>query len=410
MRVPDSLVPLLEHGIIDEVIRPLLAGKEAQIYLVHSEGEERVAKVYKQANERTFKHRSDYTEGRRVRSSRDQRAMAKRSNYGRKKDEAAWRNTEVDVIYRLQAAGVRVPIPYHFIDGVLIMELVDNGRGEPAPRLADVLLPKDRAEEIFDHLLAEIVRMLCAGIVHGDLSEFNILMDSDGPVIIDFPQAMDPSSNQNAKRILLRDIENIKRFLGRKVRSRRNLPYGEELWDLYERGELKTDSKLTGAYTAKAGKADAHSLLEEIAFIEAEALKRRQDAGIEPRDSKPEFRIEITEEEIERSRQAQNQKKKRGRRGGKKPEGQGNREDRDSSGGGRNGQSRRRRGGGGGGANQATTAEGGGQNRGNGRSRNSGDVSQGNKNHANKTDASGKAPTRPKRSRRRRKPRAPAAE
>jgi RIO kinase 1 len=190
-----------------------MSGKEAEVFLVHAGGQLRVAKVYKAAQNRTFKNRASYTEGRKVRNSRDQRAIDKRSRHGRAQDEAAWRSTEVDVIYRLQEAGVRVPVPHHFIDGVLVMEMVADAHGEPAPRLAEVSLDRGQAIRVFERLLGEVVRMLCAGIVHGDLSEFNVLMSADGPVVIDFPQSVDAAGNQNARKLLLRDVENLKRFL-----------------------------------------------------------------------------------------------------------------------------------------------------------------------------------------------------
>src|SRR5687768_1097712 len=215
MRIPNSLISLADEGIIEEVVRPLMSGKEAEVFLVRSGGELRVAKVYKEAQNRTFKNRAEYTEGRKVRNTRDQRAINKRSRHGRDQDEAAWRSTEVDMIYRLRDAGVRVPTPHHFIDGVLIMELITDEVGDPAPRLAEVSLSAEEAVRVFDRLLAEAVRMLCAGVVHGDLSDFNVLMGADGPVIIDLPQAVDASSNQNARKLLLRDVDNLQRFLSK---------------------------------------------------------------------------------------------------------------------------------------------------------------------------------------------------
>ena len=248
MRIPESLATLAEYGIISEVERSLMSGKEAEVYLVIAGGERRVAKIYKEAQNRTFKHRADYTEGRKVRNSRDQRAIDKHSKHGRGQDEAAWRSTEVDMIYRLQAAGVRVPAPYHFIDGVLVMELVTGTDGEPAPRLGEVDFSPEQARAVHARLLREVVRMLCAGVVHGDLSDFNVLMGTDGPVIIDLPQAVDPSKNQNARKLLLRDVDNLQRFLRRFVPTAQHAPYAEEMWALYESNQLTPETALRGQY------------------------------------------------------------------------------------------------------------------------------------------------------------------
>jgi RIO kinase 1 len=274
MRHPECLAPLVDQGIIEQVVRPLMSGKEAQIYLVVSGGELRVAKVYKAAQDRTFRQRAAYTEGRMVRNTRTQRAMSKHSRYGRAQDEAMWRSAEVDVIYRLQAAGVRVPEPYHFIDGVLVMELITDASGEPAPRLADVKIDRVEAEAIFATLLSEVVKMLCAGVVHGDLSDFNVLLGHDGPVLIDFPQAVDPSHNQTARQLLLRDVDNLNLFLARTAPGRRRLPYGPELWSLYTRGELTRETLLTGRYQAPQRKADDSAVLREIEVAARDAQRR----------------------------------------------------------------------------------------------------------------------------------------
>ena len=279
MRLPDSLNTLIDHGVLDEVIRPLMSGKEAHVYLVVSGGEERVAKVYKEAQNRTFQSRAEYTEGRKVRNSRDQRAMEKRSGYGRAQDEAAWRSTEVDMIYRLRDAGVRVPAPHHFIDGVLIMELVKGPDGNPAPRLADLAFSREEAVRIFERLLTEAVRMLCAGVVHGDLSAFNVLMAADGPVVIDFPQAVNAARNQNARRLLLRDIENLHHFVQRFAPGRRALPYAQEMWALYERGELTPATQLTGQHVGPTGRADTHAVLGLVADAQFDERRRRQASG-----------------------------------------------------------------------------------------------------------------------------------
>jgi len=209
MRVPEVFSSLIDEGIIDEVVRPLQSGKEAQIYLVWVGGQLQVAKVYKDVLNRSFKQRAQYTEGRRVRNSRDQRAMDKHTRHGKAQEEEAWKSAEVDVIYRLQAQGVRVPIPYNFIDGVLLMELILSEDGQPAPRLGELALDTQTAREYYAHLLRETVKMLCAGIVHGDLSDYNVLVDANGPVIIDFPQSVDAAHNRNAKQLLLRDVDNL---------------------------------------------------------------------------------------------------------------------------------------------------------------------------------------------------------
>lgn len=280
MRIPEGLASLVDYGIIERVLRPLMSGKEAQIYLVHSGGEERVAKVYKEAQKRSFKQRAEYTEGRKVRNSRDQRAMSRGSRYGRSQDEAAWRATEVEVIYRLQAAGVRVPVPHHFIDGVLVMELIKDEDGLPAPRLGDLSeLSRDEARGIFDELLAHVVRMLAAGVVHGDLSDFNVLMSADGPVVIDFPQAIDASSNQNARKLLIRDVDNLHRFLERFTGAGKRPPFAQEMWELFERGNLTADAKLTGRHRASERKADVKDVLGLIGDAERDERRKREALG-----------------------------------------------------------------------------------------------------------------------------------
>jgi RIO kinase 1 len=283
MRIPDTLASLADYGIIDQVLRPLMSGKEAQIYLVISGGEYRVAKVFKEAQNRTFKNRAEYTEGRKVRNSRDQRAMGKSSRHGRAQVEAAWRTTEVDMIYRLRDAGVRVPTPHHFIDGVLVMELISDERGEPAPRLGDVVLEREDAQSVFDRLLAEVVRMLAAGVVHGDLSDFNVLMAPDGPVIIDFPQAVDASSNRNARKLLLRDVANLHRFMARFAPNYASRPYAQEMWALYERGELTPDAKLTGRYRPDEGKVSTEAVLGLIGDAARDERRRREQLGLSMR-------------------------------------------------------------------------------------------------------------------------------
>lgn len=274
MRLPESLVPLVDQGVIEEVIQPLMAGKEAQLYLVRAHGEMRVAKVYKQATERSFKHRAAYTEGRKVRNSRRQRALGKRSRYGREQAEEVWRSAEVDAIYRLRDAGVRVPEPYDFIDGVLVMELIADEHGDVAPRLVDLEFTERGAEEVHQHLLTEVIRMLCAGVVHGDLSDFNVLMGADGPVIIDFPQVVDPAHNRNARMLLIRDVDNLTSFLARFAPRLRGRNYGREMWDLYERNQLNPDTVLTGRARRSKRQANTDLVLDVIAAAQRDAVRR----------------------------------------------------------------------------------------------------------------------------------------
>ena len=275
MKAPESLETLVDYGIIQEVVRPLMSGKEAQVYIVIAQGEECVAKVYKEAIQRTFKHRSEYTEGRRTRNTRDQRAISKRTRHGRKQDEDAWRNTEADMIYRLREAGVRVPEPINFVDGVLVMELVKDAEGNPAPRLGDLDFSADEAYGIYQNLLREVVRMLCAGVIHGDLSDFNVLMGVDGPVLIDFPQSVDPAQNQNARRLLLRDVENLHRFHARFSLDRPIQPYGEEIWSLFQANRLEPSTKLSGHYAAPKAKANTDEVLTLIEDARREEQFRR---------------------------------------------------------------------------------------------------------------------------------------
>lgn len=275
MRPPAGLASLIEQGIIQEVVRPLLSGKEAQVYLVISDDEERVAKVYKDAQQRSFKQRVGYTEGRRSKSTRDQRAVAKGTQHGRAQEEAAWRSAEVDTIYKLRAAGVRVPTPYHFLDGVLVMELITDAAGNPAPRLGEVEMTAQAAKVIFYQLISEVVKMLCAGVVHGDLSDFNVLLGPDGPVIIDFPQAMDAARSQNARTILLRDVRNLNRFLLGFGGTPPPLLHGPEMWEMYARGDLRPATILTGYHQASEASVDLDAMLAALADAESDQLARR---------------------------------------------------------------------------------------------------------------------------------------
>jgi len=281
MRMPESLVVLVDYGIIQEVVRPLMSGKEAQVFVVIAGGQECVAKVYKEANQRTFKHRVEYTEGRRTRNTRDQRAIKKRTRHGRKQDEAAWRNAEVDTIYRLGGGGVRVPEPINFVDGVLVMELVKDADGNPAPRLGDLEFSANEAYQIYRKLIREVVRMLCAGVIHGDLSEFNVLMAADGPVVIDFPQSVDPAKNQSARKLLLRDVENLHRFLTRHSPRRAIKPLAEEMWTLYETNRLEPDTELLGNYVAPVGDTNMDEVLALIEDANQDEQMRRDARGDE---------------------------------------------------------------------------------------------------------------------------------
>ena len=279
MHEPECLTPLMEQGIIQEVVRPLMSGKEAQIYLVVSGDDLRVAKVYKEANNRSFHQRVEYTEGRAVRNSRTRRAMGRHSRFGRQQDEAAWRSAEVEIIYKLRAAGLLVPEPYNFVDGVLIMELITDERGEPAPRMADVSLDLESANAVFSILLSQVIGMLCAGVVHGDLSEFNVLLGQYGPVVIDFPQAVDAAHNQSARKLLLRDIDNLYMSLAHAAPGVRRLPYGQEMWELYKRGELTPETVLKGRYKGSSKKANTEAVLYEVEVAERDARRRQEAQG-----------------------------------------------------------------------------------------------------------------------------------
>lgn len=274
MRLPESLVSLQDQGVIYEVIRPLMAGKEARLYLVTTATGVAVAKVYKDAQVRSFKQRAAYMEGRKERNSRRQRAMDRGSRYGREAEEEAWRNTEVDALSRLREAGVRVPEPYDFVDGVLIMELVADAEGEAAPRLVDLAFDEAEAEYLHGFLLAQIARMLNAGVVHGDLSDFNILMAHDGPVFIDFPQVVDPAVNRSAKALFVRDVDNLTGFLARFAPRIKDLQFGEEIWELYEHNALDPLMGFSGQVKRPKRSANTDLVLGEIAAAERDAVRR----------------------------------------------------------------------------------------------------------------------------------------
>jgi RIO kinase 1 len=274
MKTPPRLLSLLEEGLIDSVVRQLMSGKEANVYVVRCGDETRCAKIYKEATQRSFRQAVDYTENRKTKNSRQARAMAKGTRFGRESQEAAWQRAEVDALYRLAAAGVRVPKPYNFLDGVLLMELVADEHGDAAPRLNDVVFTPEQARAHHATLMTEVVRMLCAGVVHGDLSEFNILLGADGPVIIDLPQAVDAAGNNHAMRMLLRDVDNLRGFFGRFAPELLPTHYGLEIWDLYQRGELNPEVKLTGHFEQKTAPVDLVNVMREIDDVRAEERAR----------------------------------------------------------------------------------------------------------------------------------------
>ena len=276
MKIPERLKPLLEDGLIDDVTRQLMSGKEAMVFVVTCGDDVRCAKVYKEANKRSFRQSVDYTEGRKTKNSRQARAMQKGSKYGRESQEAAWQSAEVDALYRLAGAGVRVPTPYNFYEGVLLMELVTGDDGNAAPRLNDVELSNETAREYHAFLIEQVVKMLVAGIVHGDLSEFNILVGSDGPVIIDLPQAVDAAGNNHAKDMLVRDVTNLANYFGQFAPELLTTQYAKEIWALYERGDLKVDSVLTGQFAETNKAVDMQSVMREIKNAEFQEQKRLQ--------------------------------------------------------------------------------------------------------------------------------------
>lgn len=270
MKTPNRLQPLVDDGLVDEVIRRLMSGKEADVYVVRCGTEIRCAKVYKEAAKRNFKQAVQYQEGRKVRNSRRARAMEKGSKFGRKQQEETWQNAEVDALYLLAGAGVRVPQPYDCLNGVLIMELITDESGEVAPRLNDVSMSAEQAIEDHALVMRDVVRMLCAGVVHGDLSEFNVLVDEYGPVIIDLPQAVDAAANNNAQAMLSRDVNNMARYYGQFAPELINTQYAKEIWALYEDGQLTPDVELTGLYAESTEAADIDAVMLEIQSILAE--------------------------------------------------------------------------------------------------------------------------------------------
>jgi RIO kinase 1 len=276
MKPPPGLQPWIDEGVIDEVMRPLKSGKEAAVYVVRSGDDVRCAKVYKDMAQRSFQQRVQYQEGRKVRGSREARAIGKASKYGRKQQETAWKNTEVDALYQLRDAGVRVPEPYGYYHGVLVMELVTDADGHSAPRLGEVELAPDQARGFHRFLIRHIVKMLCVGLIHGDLSEYNVLVAPDGPVIIDFPQVVSAAGNNAARTMLLRDVNNITASLGRWAPELLDTWYAEEMWALFEAGALHPDSELTGEFEHDDSVADVDSVRHAINDAREEALIRQQ--------------------------------------------------------------------------------------------------------------------------------------
>jgi RIO kinase 1 len=274
MKTPAGLQPLIDDGVIDEVVRSLKSGKEATVYVVRSGTRVRCAKVYRDMGQRSFQKRAQYQEGRKVRGSRQARAMSKSTRFGRKEQEAAWKNAEVDALYQLVAAGVRVPQPYGYFNDTLIMELVTDAEGNPAPRLGEVDLTPETAREYHRFLIRQIARMLSIGLIHGDLSEFNVLVGPDGPVIIDLPQVVNAAGNNGAFAMLERDVSNIRNTLGRFAPELLETEFAREMWSLFEQGELNSDSELTGLFARDEAQVDTGNVLAVIDDAREEAMRR----------------------------------------------------------------------------------------------------------------------------------------
>lgn len=272
MKIPKRLQPLVDDGMIDEVLSQLMSGKEAQVFVVRCGPDVRCAKVFKEAKKRSFKQAVQYQEGRKVRNSRRARAMSKKTRYGQKEQEQAWLSAEVDALYQLSAAGVRVPQPHGFVDGVLLMDLIQDAEGDVAPRLDEVALTPDQAREYYAQVISDVVRMLCAGLIHGDLSPFNVLVDEHGPVIIDLPQAVNAASNNSAERMLQRDVDNMRRYFGQFAPELLKVDYGKEIWHLYEEGELHPEVRLSGTFEPDTTDADVSDLMAVI-----EAAKEEEE-------------------------------------------------------------------------------------------------------------------------------------
>ena len=276
MKIPKRIRPLVDDGLVDEVIRPLMSGKEASVYVVRCGSEIRCAKVYKDVNKRSFKQAVQYREGRKVRNSRMSRAIEKGSKYGRAQQEKNWHTAEVDALYRLNDAGVRVPKPYGCFDGVLLMELITDEQGQAAPRLSEVSMSAEQAREDHALVMKYVMRMLSAGMVHGDLSEFNVLVDEYGPVIIDLPQAIDAAGNNHAQWMLERDVDTMTAYYAHFAPDLQGCRYGKEIWELYENGNLHPDIELTGLFEESTEAADVDGVVEEIKAAFAEEMARQE--------------------------------------------------------------------------------------------------------------------------------------
>ena len=276
MKVPKQLNALMDDGLVDEVLRQLMSGKEATIFMVRCGTEIRCAKVYKDASKRSFKKAVQYREGRHVRNSRRGRAMAKGSKFGKQEQEEIWQNAEMDALFLLTQAGVRVPKPYGCFDGILLMELITDAEGGVAPRLNDVTMTVDQARKDHASVMQDVVRMLCAGIVHGDLSEFNVLVDESGPVIIDLPQAVNAAGNNNARAMLARDVNNMTNYYGRFAPDLLKSKHAKEIWAHYEAGTLTPDTPLTGRFKECTKTADVKGVLNEVEFAAKENQERQR--------------------------------------------------------------------------------------------------------------------------------------
>ena len=276
MKFPKRLQPLFDDGLVDEVLRQLMSGKEATVYVVRCGSEIRCAKIYKEANKRSFKQAVQYQEGRKSKNSRRARAIEKGSKFGRNQQEEAWQNAEVDALYRLADAGVRVPQPYGCFDGVLLMELITDDEGQVAPRLSEVSMSAEQALEDHAVVMKYVMRMLSVGLIHGDLSEFNVLVDEYGPVIIDLPQAVDASANNHAQWMLERDVNSMTAYYARYAPELKGSQYAKEIWDLYENGELHPETELTGQFELDTHEADVDGVMEEIKAVMAEEQERQR--------------------------------------------------------------------------------------------------------------------------------------
>lgn len=283
MKLPKTLQGMVQDGLIDEVVKQLTSGKEADIYVVYSQGEYRCAKVYKDTTKRNFKKQSSYQEGRRTRNSRQARAMNKKSKYGKEAIESAWQTAEMDALYKVAAAGARVPEAFYCMDGILLMELIIGTDGDVAPRLHDLALDEDQAMDYFSMLIVDVMKMLCAGIVHGDLSEYNVLVDQFGPIIIDLPQAVDATSNNNAGDFLIRDLDNLRDYFAQYAPQLKTTEYGKEMWSIYKSGELTPQTPLTGKFYVSKKDINVNKVMEAIEEAREEAefqAQLRSERGV----------------------------------------------------------------------------------------------------------------------------------